>query len=81
MLLAVFVKVFYSAFMGPALPEFKDVKEVPKSMLFAMGIFATIIIIFGLFPELVLNNIVEPAANALANNASYISQVINLGGA
>jgi len=81
MLLAVFVKVFYSAFMGPALPKFKDVKEVPKSMLFAMGIIATIIIIFGLFPELVLNNIVEPAANALANNASYISQVINLGGA
>jgi len=52
MLLAVFIKVFYSAFMGPALPKFKDVKEVPKSMLFAMGIIATIIIIFGLFPQL-----------------------------
>lgn len=65
MLLAVFVKVFYSAFMGPALPKFQNVKEVPKSMLVAMAIFAGMIIFFGLFPDLILTNIVEPAANAL----------------
>jgi len=76
LLLAVFVKVFYSAFMGPQLPKFKDVKEVPKSMLFSMGIIACIIVIFGLFPELVINNIVEPAANALIGYSEYISQVV-----
>jgi len=76
LLLAVFVKVFYSAFMGPQLPKFKDVKEVPKSMLFSMGIIACIIVIFGLFPELIINNIVEPAANALIGYSEYISQVV-----
>ena len=76
MLLAVFVKVFHSAFMGPALPKFEKVKDVPKSMLIAMGIIAAIIIIFGLFPNIVMENIVEPAANALVNHTNYIAQVL-----
>ena len=76
LLLAVFVKVFYSAFMGPQLPKFKDVKEVPKSMLFSMGILACIIVIFSLFPEFIINNLVEPAANALIGYSEYISQVV-----
>ena len=80
MLLAIFVKVFHSVFLGPALPKFKDVKEVPKSMLIAMGAIAAIIIFFGLFPELVINNMVEPAANALVNHSEYISHALNLGG-
>ena len=76
MLLAVFVKVFHSAFLGPALPKFNGVKEVPKTMLFAMGIIASIIILFGLFPDLVINNIVDPAVNALINYSDYIREVI-----
>lgn len=76
MLLAVFVKVFHSAFMGPALPRFEKVKDVPNSMLLAMGIIATIIVIFGLFPNIVMENIVEPAANALINHTNYITQVL-----
>jgi len=76
MLLAVFVKVFYSVFLGPELPKFKEVKEVPKSMLLAMGIIASIIIIFGLFPGLIINNIVEPSVNALINYGDYIRAVI-----
>jgi multicomponent Na+:H+ antiporter subunit D len=71
MLLAVFVKIFHSAFLGPALPKFKNVKEVPKSMLLAMGIIAGIIIFIGLFPEIVVNTIVEPAAEALRNYIAY----------
>ena len=76
MLLAVFVKVFHSAFLGPALPKFKNVKEVPKSMLFAMGIIATIIIIFGLFPDLVITHVVEPATNALVDYSGYITSAL-----
>ena len=75
LLLAVFVKVFHSAFLGPAIPKFKGVKEVPKSMLLAMGIIACIIIFIGLFPDLVVNNIVEPAVNALTNHSNYITTV------
>jgi len=78
LLLAVFVKVFYSVFMGPELPNLKDVKEVPKSMLVAMGAIVVIIIIFGLFPNLIINNVVQPATNALVNSSSYISKVISV---
>jgi multicomponent Na+:H+ antiporter subunit D len=76
LLLAVFIKVFYSAFMGPEQSKFKEVKEVPRGMLIAMGAVAFIIIIFGLFPNLVINNIVQPAADALTNYTAYISKVI-----
>jgi multicomponent Na+:H+ antiporter subunit D len=76
LLLAMFVKVFHSAFLGPALPKFKDVKEVPKSMLFAMGIIACLILFIGIFPEFVLENIIQPAANALIGYSDYISQVV-----
>jgi multicomponent Na+:H+ antiporter subunit D len=76
MLLAVFIKVFHSAFLGPALPKFKDVKEVPKTMLLAMGIISSIIIIFGLFPDLIITNMIEPAVNALINYSDYIRQII-----
>jgi len=77
LLLAVFVKVLHSAFLGPKIPNLKDVKEVPKSMLFAMGIIACIIIIFGLFPNIVIDNIIQPAVNAITNHEAYIRGVFN----
>lgn len=76
LLLAVFIKVFHAAFMGPRLPQLAGVKEAPKSMLLAMGIIASIIIIFGLFPNLVVESIVQPAADALVNQASYLQVVL-----
>jgi multicomponent Na+:H+ antiporter subunit D len=76
LLLAVFVKVFHSAFLGPKLPKFNDVKEAPKSMLIAMGVIAFIIIFFGLFPNLVVENIIQPAAKAIIDHSSYITTVM-----
>jgi multicomponent Na+:H+ antiporter subunit D len=76
LLLAVFVKVFHSAFLGPKIPHLKDVKEVPRSMLLAMGIIAAIIIFFGLFPNIVIENIIQPATNAITNYSAYIGGVI-----
>jgi len=72
LLLAIFVKVLHSVFLGPALPQYDKVREVPKSMLVAMAIIAGIIIFFGLFPQLIVTNLIEPAANALANNSGYL---------
>lgn len=76
MLLAIFVKIFHSVFLGPALPQFHTVKESPRSMLLAMGIITVIILFFGLFPDFVLTTIVEPAANALLGYQAYIAQVL-----
>ena len=76
LLLAIFIKVFHSVFLGPKQPLLKNAKEVPRSMLFAMGIIACIILIFGLFPQIIINNIVQPAADALINNAQYLSAIL-----
>jgi multicomponent Na+:H+ antiporter subunit D len=48
-------------------------------MLVGMGILAAIVILFGLFPQLVVNGLVAPAAHALVDQSGYISSV--LGGA
>ncbi len=74
--LASFVKIFQSAFLGPQLPEYKDIKEAPMSMLVGMGILAFVVVFFGLFPELIVRTIVDPAAKALVDQASYISKVM-----
>lgn len=76
LMLAVFVKVFYAVFMGPELPAFKNVTEAPRSMLLAMGLVAALMIFIGLFPNLVIDALVKPAADALLNHAQYIGTVV-----
>jgi multicomponent Na+:H+ antiporter subunit D len=74
--LASFTKAFQSAFTGPQLPQYKDVKEVPKGMIVGMGILAAVIIFFSIFPGLIVDNIVHPAVDALINQAGYINGVM-----
>jgi len=76
LMLAVFVKVFYAVFMGPELPAFKNVTEAPRSMLLAMGLVAALVIFIGLFPNLIIDALVKPAADALLNHAQYIGTVV-----
>ncbi|MDD4362761.1 MAG: proton-conducting transporter membrane subunit [Atribacterota bacterium] len=74
--LASFVKVFHSAFLGPKMEQYEDIKEVPKSMLFAMGTLACIIVLFGLFPDLVVKHLVHPAVMALINQSGYTEVIL-----
>jgi len=74
--LASFTKAFQSAFTGPQLPEYKDVKEVPKSMLIGMGILAAGIIFTSIFPGLVVEHIVHPATDALINQGVYVNGIM-----
>jgi multicomponent Na+:H+ antiporter subunit D len=76
LMLAIFIKVLYAAFLGPELPDLRDVKEAPKSMLLAMGIVAALAILIGLFPNIFLDTLVKPAADALLNHTQYITTVI-----
>ena len=75
-LLAIFEKVFQSLFMGP---KIHDVEEAPKTMLIGMGILTVVVIFFGLFPEWAIDSIVQPAAQALADQAAYIGAVLGGG--
>ena len=76
MTLASFVKVFHSMFMGPKLPQYAEVKEVPVPMLIGMGVLVVLIILFGLFPDIIVNILVEPAARALIDQSGYIASVM-----
>lgn len=71
--LASFVKVSQSVFFGQLPKELENVKEVPFGMRLAMGIFAALCVITGLFPNLVTTYITEPAARAVFSVAEYIS--------
>lgn len=71
--LASFVKVFQAAFLGPAQPKFAKVKEAPAWMLVSMGILSLICIVFGLWPNLAIDYMVKPAADALIHIGTYTS--------
>ena len=70
--LASFVKVSQSVFFGQLPKELEHVKEVPFGMRLAMGIFALLCVLTGLFPGLVTTYITEPAARAVFSVAQYI---------
>ena len=54
----VFVKTFYVMFLRPKPKELEvEGKEVPRTMIFAMGVLLIIIIALGLFPDVVTNGI------------------------
>ncbi|GAJ12313.1 unnamed protein product, partial [marine sediment metagenome] len=74
--LASFMKVFATAFLGPKLPQFKGVREVPRSMIFAMAVLSCIIIFFGLFPDLIVRNLVHPAVMSLIDQFKYTGTVL-----
>jgi len=74
--LAAFVKVFHSAFLGPKLSKFKEVREVPRSMVWAMVVLSCITIFFGLFPDLIVKYLVHPAVMALIEQFKYTGTVL-----
>lgn len=77
--LASFVKVSQSVFFGRLPKELENVQEVPFGMRFAMGIFAVLCVLTGLFPELVTKYLTEPAAAAVFNVGNYINSMMGSG--
>ena len=63
--LASFVKVFQAMFLGPARKHLAHVKEVPLAMAFPMLLLALYTIAIGLFPDVVMQRLLLPAADAL----------------
>ena len=54
----VFVKTYYTMFLKPKPKELElEGKEVPRSMIIAMGVLLIIIILLGIFPDAVTNGI------------------------
>ena len=77
--LASFVKVAQSVFFGRLPAEYENVKEVPFGMRLAMGLFAAICLLSGLFPNWVTANLTQPAAEAVFNVGNYINSMLGSG--
>jgi len=77
--LASFVKVTQSVFFGRLPLEYEHVEEVAPGMRFAMGLFAILCVVSGLFPNLVTKYLTEPAAAAALNAAGYIDHAMGEG--
>jgi len=64
--LASFVKVFYSAFLGPRRDDLiVDKSPLPFGMKAGMGILCVLVVLLGLFPDVVIETLVKPAVSAL----------------
>ena len=54
----VFVKTYYAMFLKPKPKELNlEKKDVPRAMIFAMGVLLIIIVLLGIFPDVVTNGI------------------------
>ncbi len=73
LLLAVFVRAFQGAFLGPRLGK---PDPVPVPMLIAMGALALGVLFLGLFPDLVVRHLVTPAADALWTGREVYLQAV-----
>ncbi len=69
--LAAFAKQFAAVFLGPPLSNLRRIREAPMSMLIAMGVVAFLTVLFGLYPQIVIEWLVKPAVGAMLNLAGY----------
>ena len=54
----VFVKTYYAMFLKPKPNDLElENKDVPRSMILAMGILLIIIVLLGIFPDVVTSGI------------------------
>lgn len=61
-----FVKVFYSAFLGPKREDLFATREaLPRSMTIAMSILCVAVVLMGLFPDLMVRALIDPAVQGL----------------
>lgn len=74
--LASFIKVGHSAFFGPIKEEHSHIEDIPISMKIPMGILAIGTIVFGLFPQIIVNNILIPVVRSIYNVSTYVSNAL-----
>lgn len=77
LLLAVFVKAFQAAFLGPRMERYACVSDPSPLMLWPMAALVLVILVVGLFPGFFVDHMVTPAARALwLGRDAYIRAVL-----
>lgn len=71
--LASFIKVGHSVFFGPINEEHSNIEDIPISMKIPMGILSIGTIVFGLFPQFIVNKILIPVVSSIYDVSTYVS--------
>jgi multicomponent Na+:H+ antiporter subunit D len=74
--LALFMKAFYLMFLRAPTGKMRFEGNVPKLMVVGMILLAVLVVVLGLFPGLFVDNLVQPATDALINQAGYVGAII-----
>lgn len=74
--LASFIKVGHSVFFGPINEEHSQIEDIPISMKIPMGILSIGTIVFGLFPQFIVNNILIPVVISIYDVSTYVSSAL-----
>lgn len=74
--LASFIKVGHSAFFGPSGKVKGQIKEIPMSMKMPMLVLAISTLIFGVFPQYLINKLLIPVVKSVMNVGLYVSAVL-----
>lgn len=74
--LASFIKVGHSAFFGPINEEYENIEDVNISMKIPMGILALGTVVFGLFPNFIVNRLLIPVIKSIYNLKEYVSSAL-----
>jgi len=77
--LASFLKVFQTAFLGPARSFPAEPRPVPLGMTAGLGLLGGAVLLLSLFPSEVMRYGVSPAARALVDQTAYIAAVLGGG--
>lgn len=79
MTLASFVKVAQSVFFGQLPEKFEKVEEAPAAMQLPMWVMAGLCVASGLFPDLLMKYLVQPAATAVLSVGNYVNSMMGAG--
>lgn len=74
-----FIKVVQGIFYGKLSEENQNITEAPSVMRIPMWAMATICIIFGALPEIVVKYLISPAVSAILNTGRYIDTMMGAG--
>lgn len=74
--MAIYVKAFQGAFLGPKLKKFEGVQDAQSHVKALMIVLVLLIILLGLFPDLVINEVIRPVASAVLNHQQYIRGIL-----
>ncbi len=74
LMLAALIRIFNGIFLGEPYEGVR--REIPLSMMVMAFVLALFIVLWGLFPQAVVERLVHPAISALVNSQGYIGGII-----